>query len=655
MPSELKREGAIPVRWLYPISVALPLIVLNCGWIANSEMKTGVTEVTISSLFMGVTFILFVVTLLNLLVRKFAGAGAAMNQPEMMVLYTMLSISSVVAGMGHYGFFPPFLGNLFYYDRPSNGWHSFWHLLPWFVGPRDPDILKGFYEGHSNFFQPRILAAWTPPLLVWSVFFLILLWTTMCMGAIVRRRWTEDEHLPFPIIALPLEMTREGAPLYHNKLLWVGFAIPFLLHSLNSLASIFPTLPSLPINTVKEFATNLQYPFTGVGSISYALHPVGIGMGYLVSTDVSFSMWFFYLLRKAADVWGVTENWRDASAGWFADSNGQFPYINSQGWGSWLALGAATLWVGRGYFKAYFGRALRGDREGVDQGEPMSARMAVLGLIVGFLMLCAFVWSQGGSWWLPVLFLTLYILLMTALSRIRAEVAVLCSELVWVNPQSMITTVLGAGNLSKVDLAHTSMLSWFNTDYRAAPMPHELEGFVGLKRSGGALRPLVPVILLAAAVAMVSALVWDMQMYYVNGAATGSVNAFHVSKGSEPWNNLQGWLQNPKPPDTAAMGGMAFGIATTLLLSLLRARFVGFPLHPAAYAFNMTFANDFFWCDMFIAWLVKVCLLRYGGMKMYQTLLPLFLGLILGDFVTGSVWSIIGTVLHLNLFRTFAT
>ena len=39
---------------------------------------------------------------------------------------------------------------------------------------------------------------------------------------------------------------------------------------------------------------------------------------------------------------------------------------------------------------------------------------------------------------------------------------------------------------------------------------------------------------------------------------------------------------------------------------------------------------------------------------MYREALPFFLGLILGDFVIGAAWSIVGTVLHVNLFRTFA-
>ena len=80
-----------------------------------------------------------------------------------------------------------------------------------------------------------------------------------------------------------------------------------------------------------------------------------------------------------------------------------------------------------------------------------------------------------------------------------------------------------------------------------------------------------------------------------------------------------------------------------------------FPLHPAAYVLNTSFANDFFWCDMFVAWAMKSLLLRYGGMRMYRQAMPFFLGLILGDFVTGAAWSLIGTVLHLQLFRTFAT
>jgi hypothetical protein len=129
-----------------------------------------------------------------------------------MALYSLLSVSSVVAGVGHLGFFLPFLADPFYYDTPANGWRDFWHLLPPYLGPRDPAVLRPFFLGHASAWDAAVLRAWAFPLAVWSAFFLCLLWTTLCAAALLRRRWEDEEHLPFPVIALPLEMTREGAP-----------------------------------------------------------------------------------------------------------------------------------------------------------------------------------------------------------------------------------------------------------------------------------------------------------------------------------------------------------------------------------------------------------------------------------------------------------
>jgi len=143
----------------------------------------------------------------------------------------------------------------------TNGWKSFWYLLPRFSGPRDQDILTAFTTGsrHSLLQRSCRLGRCVGEL---GAFFLILMWTTLCAASILRRRWADDEHLAFPVIAVPLELTREGAPLLQNKLLWFGFAVPCFLHSLNSLHYLFPTLPFMPINQVKDFVLDakLQSP-----------------------------------------------------------------------------------------------------------------------------------------------------------------------------------------------------------------------------------------------------------------------------------------------------------------------------------------------------------------------------------------------------------
>jgi len=267
------------------------------------------------------------------------------------------------------------------------------------------------------------------------------------------------------------------------------------------------------------------------------------------------------------------------------------------------------------------------------------------------------VWQSGVSLWLPVAFFGIYFLIMTAISRLAAETAVLSPLLSWVSPQAIIPGLTGTSALtfSHTDLAHMGILSWFNLDYRAAAMPQELQAFVGVKRAngGGSLRPLPAVLLLAGAVAILSALLWDMQLYYTYGAATANVNAYRVNMAKVPWNTLQGLLAAPKPAEPVALMGMGVGAVVTFLLSYLRTRFIGFPFSPAAYVLNVSWANELFWFDMFVAWMVKASLLRYGGMRLYAAGLPFFLGLILGDFVTGSAWSIVGMLLQVEIFRTF--
>ena len=47
------------------------------------------------------------------------------------------------------------------------------------------------------------------------------------------------------------------------------------------------------------------------------------------------------------------------------------------------------------------------------------------------------------------------------------------------------------------------------------------------------------------------------------------------------------------------------------------------------------------WFSVFIAWLLKAMILRYGGPRLYLRLRPFFLGLILGALGSGGIWLVI--------------
>ena len=85
---------------------------------------------------------------------------------------------------------------------------------------------------------------------------------------------------------------------------------------------------------------------------------------------------------------------------------------------------------------------------------------------------------------------------------------------------------------------------------------------------------------------------------------------------------------------------LAGGGFMTVLLFLHR-RFLWWPLHPLGFVVSMDRVMDTAWFPVFLAWLIKTVVLKYGGLKAYRALGPLFWGLVLGQFVAGGLWLII--------------
>ena len=82
------------------------------------------------------------------------------------------------------------------------------------------------------------------------------------------------------------------------------------------------------------------------------------------------------------------------------------------------------------------------------------------------------------------------------------------------------------------------------------------------------------------------------------------------------------------------MGGIIMG-----LLMLVRQRFLWWPFHPLGFPISAVFGTMFF--SVFLAWLIKSVVMKYGGPRLYLKTRPFFLGLILGQFVTVGVWYVI--------------
>lgn len=186
--------------------------------------------------------------------------------------------------------------------------------------------------------------------------------------------------------------------------------------------------------------------------------------------------------------------------------------------------------------------------------------------------------------------------------------------------------------------------------FTSHPMPHQLEGYKMAQATGTPLRSMTLAILLAAAVGIFGGFWLFLDRYYAIGAESAYWNGWTWWLGREAFNTLNGWLSNPREAEAGARIALGFGFFFSLFLSALRLRMGNFPLHPLAYAVAPSWGMGNLWSCVFLAWLAKVILLRYGGLKAYRRAGPFFLGLILGEFIVGAGWTLLGVLTNQPTF-----
>ncbi len=637
--------------------IGLLLIPLLVFWVEYTEIVAEGPDLAAMSLPMAVVFALLLLIPLNLLVRRFA-PRAALTQAELLLIYSMNVIAVYIGGIGSMQFLTPGLVGWKHFATPENKWADWFDLVRAWAVP-NPSVVPAYYAGKASFFTPSILAGWAGAIGIWTVFLLVLLSCFYCIATLVRRQWVENEKLIFPIVQIPLEITRDGgdSPLWRNRLFWIGAGLPVVLESLAAIHfTLSPLVPYFPIKpeAALELDTNITTPpWNAMGYTTLAFYPLVIGLTFLLSLDVSFSCWFFYLFTKAESIGATAFGFRDPGAG---PALSRIPYISEQGVGAFVGLALFSLWLARPHLRATWRRAFRGDRTVDDSDEPLTYRAAWLGLFVTAAALVGFGVALGLSPLVSVLFFGLFLLLALCFTRIRAEAGLPWGQGPWGLSHGTLVNFGGTQSFSAQDLTAFAFLRWFDADMRCLAQPAELEAMK--MASASQPRPLNPRHLTAAlfAAAVVGALAaWAscLGLYYHYGADSARLDQWRSAQGHYPFDDLQGWLNNATPVDRPRITAAVVGLVVVAVLSALRTRFVWWPLHPIGYAVGNTDTMTWIWFPTLLGWLFKTTILRYGGVKLYRQALPFFLGLVLGDYAVSGVWALVFLAFHLHGYRTF--
>jgi hypothetical protein len=354
-PSEPPARGRVTVR---SVLLGLILIPVCQYWIFQVELVR-YTFPTLVSPFYNAIFILAVLALWNGLLQGLARLGRgeglrrlALTPVEMLVIYAMVSVASALSSSDMLGILVSEMGHADRFATPENRWQTlFASRLPDWLVVRDPEALKGYYEGHSSLWTAAHLRAWLRPTFWWSVFATALAMALLLVCVLLRKQWIERERLTYPIIFLPLEMTQVPS-FYRNGLLWAGIAVAGGITLLNGFHELFPAVPGLPIKRVNIGQNLVNAPWNGISFLQRMFYLFGIGIAFLMPLDLSISCWFFYLLYLAERIlcraWGLDQ--------------GEFPYYRDQAWGAYLGLFLLVLWASRDYWRQVLWTALRGSR-----------------------------------------------------------------------------------------------------------------------------------------------------------------------------------------------------------------------------------------------------------------------------------------------------
>lgn len=151
-------------------------------------------------------------------------------------------------------------------------------------------------------------------------------------------------------------------------------------------------------------------------------------------------------------------------------------------------------------------------------------------------------------------------------------------------------------------------------------------------------------IFLAVSLALVVGLVSSMWAvlvisYKFGGMNCGGWQPVAMSQSTFSW--LRGILIHGRIIDLRRFGFMGIGGGLMILLIWARNIFLWWPLHPVGLAISFVTPAAALWFSIFLAWLLKLVILKYGGIKLYRQLLPFFFGLILGSFTSAGLWNVI--------------
>ncbi len=599
-----------------------------------------------SHLPMGPLAVLFIlVTAYNGVARRLF-PRLAWRRTELLLIYCMLLATVALASTGYGAWVTQVPAAPFYYANPGNKWQTiFFKYIPdWMHPPNQGYVITGFFEGLRKG-QTIPWRAWLVPLGAWTLFTVLFFGAFGCWALIMRRRWIESEKLTFPLTQVPLSLVGQerlppgkGSVLY-NRLFWAGFGLPAAFHTFNSLGQYFQGFPTMKVSDIDIGSGFTAHPWTSLQGLRIFIVFSIIGVAYLLTSEIALSMWLFYWVHEIQMVTLTALGYGQAQTGWLT------AYVErNQEEGAFFALVFFLVWTARHEFVATWRAALkRGWWRRADENEPVPFPIVVVGFFLFFGGMVVWLGMAGARPLVAALFLVIFVVVATTLARLvnaGGSIFVECSFVAEDIALNFLGTKAVGGNTLTI-MAAPSRLYLHNQE--TILLPYLMDSLKISHASQIRGNRLLVGILGAFFITILCANYMVLRLAYEHSGLSLRTGVF-TSEAIWPWNRVATNLNNPTPPKPPDILFTFVGAAFMSLMILVQRRFLWWPVHPLGFVMASTGTARAVWFSFFVGWLVKSVVQRYGGYSSYRRLVPVAIGLILGEFMISAGCTVLDAV-----------
>ncbi len=601
-------------------------------------------------------FIFLVLTILTAsIARIFKSKSLLFSGAELLIIWIEMVIGS---GIAYTGLARTLLLNLtapIHYANISNQWQqSIVSILPQGIIPRDTKAIEMLYSGipggrNMDWGQVAIAIpwqAWISPLLLWATFILLAYGFMLFIINILSRQWIHNERINFPLLRVPEMLSRsldEGrvGSFFSNRFLICGLMVPVFLHLLNGLHFYYPSVPQLPTLILAGPYFPKEGLFSGFHKLKMYLYPAFIGFAFLTSRQISFSFWFFFILGGLLfGLLSILGYSIPASELGITFGPTLAHPEETQMIGAYGIFFVFLIWLARSHLFNVLKQSLFLAKAEQSRTEWFDVRLSFWGAVFCFCGLLYWSVSLGMPLSTSFLFFSAAFMVMLVTTRIICQGGLAYFTLT-VAPMDGLITFGGSKLFSGVGglIAAMGQKALF-VDLRESLMPSLLHARkLSHGKSPGVL--LFSGFFFTILTSLAASILAMMTLYYRYGTRELQLEWANRTTVTV-FENAQRLITTPVESGSWITFFAIAGAIVMLILVLCYHRFYWWPIHPLGYLTAYSSAMRILWLSFFIGWVCNALCMRYGGVTLFKKIQFFFIGLIIGDFLMGGGWAIVG-------------